>query len=230
MNDIPGSDPQSEKNDAFAVLKRLSRGRRPVVTERCELCSAALEEIHPHLLDPKTRQVLCACDACAMVFCGQQGARYLRIPRQVRLLSSFKMTDLQWEALMLPINLAFFYREKASGKVRAMYPSPAGAMESLLSLESWDEIVAQNPALQTMEPDVEALLVNRVGTQAEYFKVPIDECYRLVGLIRKTWKGLSGGTEVWAQIQNFFTDIKAKRVLTQSEMSHGEDREEAANA
>jgi hypothetical protein len=160
-----------------------------------------------------------------MVFCGQEGARYLRIPRQVRQLSSFKMSDLQWEALMLPINLAFFYREAASGKVRALYPSPAGAMESLLTLESWDEIVRQNPALQTMESDVEALLVNRVGTEAEYFKVPIDECYRLVGLIRKNWKGLSGGTEVWTQIQNFFSTLKAQRVGSQ-----GDAREEAVNA
>lgn len=228
MNEIPDSE-HPDKNDAFAVLKRLSRRRRPVVTERCELCSVALAEIHPHLLDPKTRQVLCTCDACAMVFCGQSGARYLRIPRQVRLLSAFQMTDLQWEALMLPINLAFFYREAASGKVRAMYPSPAGAMESLLSLESWDEIVAQNPALQTMECDVEALLVNRVSAEAEYFKVPIDECYRLVGLIRKTWKGLSGGSEVWTQIQSFFNDLKAKRTLNRDEAKH-EVNEEAANA
>ncbi|MEP6645025.1 MAG: DUF5947 family protein [Acidobacteriaceae bacterium] len=218
------SEPSSERNDVFAVFKKLSR-RRAVATEQCELCSVGLAEPHPHLLDPKTRQVLCACDACAMVFCGQEGARYLRIPRQVRQLYPFQMTDLQWEALMLPINLAFFYREAASGKVRALYPSPAGAMESLLTLESWDEIVHQNPALQTMESDVEALLVNRVGAEAEYFKVPIDECYRLVGLIRKNWKGLSGGTEVWTQIQNFFSTLKAQRVGSQ-----GDAREEAVNA
>jgi Family of unknown function (DUF5947) len=224
VSDIINSEPSSGKNDVFAVFKRLSR-RRAVATEQCELCSVGLAEPHPHLLDPKARQVLCACDACAMVFCGQEGARYLRIPRQVRQLSSFKMSDLQWEALMLPINLAFFYREAASGKVRALYPSPAGAMESLLTLESWDEIVRQNPALQTMESDVEALLVNRVGTEAEYFKVPIDECYRLVGLIRKNWKGLSGGTEVWTQIQNFFSTLKAQRVGSQ-----GDAREEAVNA
>ena len=43
------------------------------------------------------------------------------------------------------------------------------------------------------EPDVEALLVNRVGAVREYFIVPIDECYKLVGLIRLHWRGLSGG-------------------------------------
>ena len=55
-----------------------------------------------------------------------------------------------------------------------------------------------------MEPDVEALLINRVGPAREYFLAPIDECYRLVGLIRLHWRGLSGGTEVWKEIQGFF--------------------------
>jgi Family of unknown function (DUF5947) len=59
-----------------------------------------------------------------------------------------------------------------------------------------------------MEADVEAFPVNRVGTHAEYYIVPVDECYRLVGLIRMPWRGLSGGTEVWKEIHQFFTDLK----------------------
>ena len=120
------------------------------------------------------------------------------------------MTDLEWEALMLPINLAFFYQDGAAEKVLAMYPSPAGATESLLSLESWTEIVSKNPKLQRMEPDVEALLVNRMGAVKEYFLVPIDECYRFVGLIRTHWRGLSGGNEVWKQMREFFSQLKVK--------------------
>ena len=93
-----------------------------------------------------------------------------------------------------------------------MYPSPAGATETLLSLESWTAIVAQNRALQTMESDVEAFLVNRVGNASEYFVVPIDECYRLVGLIRMHWKGLSGGADVWREISGFFASLKTRSV------------------
>jgi hypothetical protein len=111
---------------------------------------------------------------------------------------------------MIPINLAFFYQDSAAGKVRAMYPSPAGATESLLSLESWEEIRTQNPLLQSMVPDVEAFLVNRVGGNAEYFLVPIDTCFHLVGLIRLHWKGLSGGAEVWQHVQQFFAGLRAR--------------------
>jgi hypothetical protein len=42
--------------------------------------------------------------------------------------------------------------------------------------------------------------------------VPIDECYRLVGLIRVHWKGLSGGSEVWREIRKFFDSLKARSV------------------
>jgi hypothetical protein len=43
---------------------------------------------------------------------------------------------------------------------------------------------------------------------AEYYLVPIDECYKLVGLIRTHWRGLSGGTEVWREIGAFFAELK----------------------
>jgi len=61
-----------------------------------------------------------------------------------------------------------------------------------------------------MEPDVEALLVNRLKGAREYYLTPIDKCYELVGLIRANWRGLSGGSEVWKEIAYFFDRLKAK--------------------
>jgi hypothetical protein len=193
----------------FSVLRRFVRPR--AVVERCELCSAELPPAHEHLVEPQTRQMTCACQACAILFSGQsETLKYRRVPRRTRVLSDFQLTDAQWDSLMIPIGMAFFFHSTHAGKVVALYPSPAGATESLLDLEAWDEIVQANPVLKEMEKDTEALLVNRVRGASEYYVVPIDECYKLVGLIRSYWHGLSGGQEVWAEIGKFFTELSDK--------------------
>jgi len=110
--------------------------------------------------------------------------------------------------LLIPIGLAFFLKSSTEGRVIALYPSPAGPMESMLSLDAWEDIVADNPVLDTMETDVEALLVNRLNHGGEYYLAPVDRCYELVGLIRSNWRGLSGGTEVWEKIRRFFEELK----------------------
>ena len=188
------------------------REQRPV--ERCEMCGSGLRPEHPHLIELAHRKMVCACDACAMLFSGQ-AKKYKRVPRRFHTLPHFQLTDAEWNGLMVPINMAFFFTSSLERRVVAMYPSPAGAMESLLAFDSWESIVDRNPALCGMEPDVEALLVNRLGhargySAPEYYLIPIDECYKLVGLIRAHWKGLSGGTEVWQHLGEFFKSLKAR--------------------
>jgi hypothetical protein len=183
--------------------------------EQCELCSVALRSEHPHLIELTQHKLLCTCDACAMLFSGRSRAKYKRVPREVRRIINFHMTDAEWDGLLIPINLAFFVQSGSDSRVSALYPSPAGAIESQLSLETWSSIVEANPFLNQMQPDIEALLVNRVGhargaAAAEYYIAPIDVCYRLVGLIRIHWRGLSGSAEVWQEIGNFFKDLRAK--------------------
>lgn len=191
------------------VLRQFVRPR-PTVAERCDLCGVELAAEHQHLVEPASHSLACACDACAVLFSNQTEGKYRRVPRRVRYLANFHLTDAQWESLMLPIGMAFFFQSSAQGKTVAFYPSPAGATESLLDLESWDEIVRANPLLCEMERDVEALLVNRTGTTREYYLAPIDECYKLVGLLRTNWRGLSGGAEVWKEIEQFFAELKEK--------------------
>ena len=119
---------------------------------------------------------------------------------------------------MIPINVAFFFSSEP-GRVTALYPSPAGATESLLTLEAWEELAAENPVLHELEPDVEALLVNRLETTRDYYRAPIDECYRLVGLIRANWRGLSGGQAVWRELAQFFELLK-QRSTVRGEQAH----------
>lgn len=193
---------------SLAALRRFVRPR--AVVERCDLCATEIAAEHTHLIEPANRRLICACQACAILFDGQGEKKYKRVPRRIRYLSDFQLTDAQWDALMIPIQLAFFFNSTPDEKIIALYPGPAGATESLLSLESWNEIVSDNPVLKKMEADVEALLVNRVGNGREYFLVPIDECYKLVGLIRTHWRGLSGGTEVWREIKGFYAELKER--------------------
>lgn len=200
------------RDTGFASLRGLMR-ERPAA-ERCELCSRELPATHQHLVEPASRKIACACDPCAILF-ASEATKYRRVPRRVRRLAAFRMTEGQWDALAIPISLAFFFHSTHSGRVVALYPSPAGPTESLLSLESWGEIVAENPVLGAMEPDVEALLVNRVGSargaaRADYYVAPIDECFKLVGLIRARWRGLSGGAEVWEEIARFFAELEER--------------------
>ena len=215
MNSIaPG---HSALNRSISALRSFAAGSKAV--ERCELCAKELAGDHYHLLEPIHRKVICACGACSMLFTAGGETKYRRVPRRVRHLPDFQMTDGQWDSLMIPINMAFFFESTPDQRMIALYPSPAGPIESLLSLDSWNDIVQENPVLGKMEPDVEALLVNRIGQSrgvggSEYFIAPIDECYKLVGLIRAHWRGFSGGMEVWREIGKFFAALKETACLT----------------
>jgi hypothetical protein len=123
----------------------------------------------------------------------------------------FHMTDAEWDAFGIPIGLAFFVHSTPDKRIVAFYPGPAGPTESLLELQAWVKLVADNPRLAELEPDSEALLVNRVRDAREYFQAPIDRCYALVGLIRTKWRGLSGGDEVWKAIDGFFAELREQR-------------------
>jgi len=207
-------------DQAFATLRQFTRPRTPV--ERCELCGLGLAQEHPHLVEVASRQIICACDACATLFDGMAVSKFRRVSRRAQILANFRMTDAQWENLLIPINMAFFFRSNLEDRIITLYPSPAGAIESLLPMDAWNEIVEENAILADLRPDIEALLVNRVGhvqqlSLAEYYIAPIDECYRLVGLIRANWKGLSGGTEVWEEIGRFFTTLRSRSDLVTGE-------------
>jgi Family of unknown function (DUF5947) len=193
---------------SIAVLRQFVRKPRLDSEEKCELCAKRIGDGHEHLLELANRRVLCACEPCAILFSNHTAARYRRIPRQVRRLRDFALDDLEWDSLLIPINLAFFLYSSAEGRVVAQYPSPAGAMQSQLDLEYWAAIVERCPTLKTLESDVEALLVNRVSQPAQHYLAPIDHCYRLVGILRTHWRGISGGQEVWKEVERFFGELR----------------------
>jgi hypothetical protein len=205
-------------------LARLARPRPSAVPEsqaeeRCELCGDAIAPEHRHVADVQNRTLLCACRACAVLLGrpGAGGGHYSLVPERRLLLDGFRLGDAEWTALQLPVELAFFFASTPAGRVIALYPSPLGATESQLELEAWEQIELDNPVLRTLEPDVEALLVNRSGGAREHFVVPIDDCYALVALIRSRWKGLAGGEEVREELTRFFGRLRERAEIVRDD-------------
>lgn len=184
--------------------------RRAALPERCELCGLGLADEHAHLVEPAARRLVCVCDPCGVLFDQDRAGRFRRVPRRVQALDEFRLTDTGWAGLELPVNLVFFLHSTPVGRVVAVYPSPGGATEANLAPEDWAGLLEENPRLRTLEPDVEALLVNRIGDAREHYRVGIDRCYELVGLVRTHWTGFSGGTAMWHEVGRFFNRLREK--------------------
>jgi hypothetical protein len=191
----------------FAALREFARPRPAL--EHCDMCAAPLDATHEHLFDAGTGQLRCACAACTLLLV-TPGARWALVRHRAQRLLDFRLTDEEWQALALPIDLAFFVVD-GDGRVTARYPSVAGTIESALALPAWDALVAANPVLAGLQPNVEALLVRRAAEHRDHLIVSLDECYRLVGLIRLHWRGFGGGPEVWAAIDGFFGALDERR-------------------
>lgn len=184
--------------------------------EVCELCATPIGPEHPHLVQVAQRRLLCACGPCGFLFDnpGAGAGEYRRIPDRHLVDPDFTLSDAVWDALQIPVGMAFFLRNSVLGKVIACYPSPAGATESELELDAFASGIGAGRLAAELEPDVEALLVRRggpgsAGEGAECLLVPIDACYRLVGLVRRHWRGFDGGTEAWREIDAFFDGLRA---------------------
>jgi len=205
------------------ALARRASAEREAEIERCELCGEALPSSHRHLLDLDSRELMCACRACTILFDRREagGSHFRLVPDRRLLLEDFALDDAKWARLRIPVDMAFFFHHGEQGRVMAFYPSPMGPTESALELEAWDELVSDNPVLANLEPDVEALLVNRARGERRHFLVPVDDAYRLVGLIRTRWRGLSGGAEVWREIEDFFAELarSSKKVTKEEEVT-----------
>lgn len=184
------------------ALGRLIESSRAPVEDRCELCGAPLPDRHRHVLDLDADELRCACRPCGLLFERDAAAlgRYRLVPqRRVRL----PELDAETEA---PVGLAW-YVVQPDGAVVVRYPGPAGATSGVVDPATWSALVRSWPELADLAPYVEALLVNTARERREHWIVPLDDCYRLVAVIRAQWKGLSGGRDVWPAVDAFFAEL-----------------------
>ncbi len=192
----------------ISKLRKISSPKPQAEVERCGFCGTVLSPDHRHLVDLPAMKFICSCEMC-MIINGENG-RFTPLPQRCVQLNNFNMSDALWSDFLIPVNMAFFVKSEIKKGTVAYYPAPTGATESKLKMEAWNNLMEINPILTDMAPDLEALLVNRLGDEGQYYLVPIDSCYKLIGMIRMAWKGIFGGKEVNDIINQFFNDLKEK--------------------
>src|SRR5271155_132050 len=204
----------------YDVLARIASNRRAPqpAGERCEMCSEAIADAHQHVVNVPGRQLMCVCRGCYLLFTDSHAElRYRAVPDRYLSFPDFALDRRTWEALQIPVGLAFFFRNSALDRTVGFYPGPAGATESELDLDAWNAISAAEPPVGLLADGVEALLV-RVRDDAETdaapecYLVPIDACYEFVGGLRTRWRGFDGGQEARQFIDDFFATIAERSV------------------
>lgn len=228
----------------------------PPEIEHCDVCADQLPEQHQHLLNirqfdntvqlnntvqsstgqlsPTQRQILCACQACGVLFDRRAAGNGLyRLIRPLRRpLPDLCCDDVLWAGLGVPVDLAFFVRhdsaptpatataQTAESVVTAHYPSPHGTVGAEVAPEAWRRLVDANPLLVDMDTEVVALLIRRerhgAGSSprhaSQQWLLGIDDCYQLTALLRRSWSGLTGGERVWREVDAYFDRLSGNAV------------------
>ena len=187
---------------------RAGRGAAQPAGERCEMCSEPIADEHQHVVNVEGRQLMCVCRGCYLLFTDTQAElRFRAVPDRYLAFPDFALDRRQWEALQIPVGLAFFFHNSALRRTVAFYPGPAGATESELDLQAWADIRTADPRVDTIADDTEALLVRVPDDETaspHAYLVPIDACYEFVGRLRMMWRGFDGGQDVRNYIDGFF--------------------------
>jgi hypothetical protein len=211
---------------AYDVLARIRSNRQAPepAGERCEMCSESIADEHQHVVNVAGRQLMCVCRACYLLFTDNNAdLRYRAVPDRYLAFEDFALDRRAWEALQIPVGVAFFFTNSALQRTVAFYPGPAGATESELDLDAWNAISGADSRVGLLADDVEALLVRVPDTdgrdngevaQPQSYLVPIDACYEFVGRLRMLWRGFDGGQEARQFIDSFFSQIEARALKT----------------
>jgi hypothetical protein len=183
-------------------------GAPPVESEACELCGQPLQGGHRHVLDRVAGTPRCACVACAVLFQTPGGARYQTLGDRVLRDPQLQRAPELFTALQIPVRLAFITCDANLAGCEATYPSVAGPTRAQLPAAACADLAATR-LLRALIPGQEALLLygREPGGPIAGFGVAVDRCYALVGTLRRTWRGFSGGPEAFRAIDAFFADL-----------------------
>ena len=179
------------------------------------MCSEAIADEHQHVVNVAGRQLMCVCRACYLLFTDSQAElRYRAVPDRYLAFPDFALDRRAWEALQIPVGVAFFFTNSELGRTVAFYPGPAGATESELDLDAWNAVSGRRlpggPAGRRCGGAAGPGPRERRRTPPQTYLVPIDACYEFVGRLRMLWRGFDGGQEARAFIDGFFAQIAAR--------------------
>jgi hypothetical protein len=203
----------------YDILARITANRPTPAPagQRCDMCAEPISDEHQHVVNVAGRQLMCVCRGCYLLFTDSHAElRYRAVPDRYLALPDFALDRRTWEALQIPVGLAFFFRNSALGRTVAFYPGPAGACESQLDLTAWSAIRDAEPRVELLADDVEALLVrvpdDDEAAPPQCYLVPIDACYEFVGGLRQLWRGFDGGQQAREFVDGFFASLAARSV------------------
>ena len=195
-----------------AGLRRFARGaaRRAAdpAAARASTASCArssLAEDHRHLLDLEERRIVCVCPNCWSMRSGDasSGRRLAHA-----WLDDFELSDELWAAFQIPIGLAFFMRSRRPAGSSAV-PEPGGRHRVRARPRAWDRARGGQPGARAARARRRGADRQPPARPAAYAIAPIDRCYRLVGIIKANWEGISGGARSRRRRRRFFDDLRA---------------------
>ena len=191
--------PAGARRSDDAAPARLAAAARPAEPSRhaprsAASCAASRSPPeHRHLLDLQRAALLCACRAVLdPVRPPRRGRRPLRlVPERAGGCSTTSSSTTRCGRARHPGRPGVLLPEHAppvawSRSTRAR----SAPTESLLELTAWDELARRTRCSRELQPDVEALLVNRTGERARALARPVDRCYELVGAHPHALEGL----------------------------------------
>ena len=197
------------RGGGFEVLRRFAKARAPV--ERCDLCGLEIGPDHDHLIDPAERRLVCACGACAVLFSAQAGTKFKRVPQDV---TRTRRADDQRLRSGRRSGCRSIWRSSTTARRRDGW-WPATPVRRARRSPCWSSrpgrkssaSIPSSPACSPTSRRCWSTACAAARTRTACFLVPIDQCFRLVGIIRMQWKGFTGGTAVWEEIDGFFAEL-----------------------
>ena len=151
---VKGASPG--KGASGEMLRRFEESQRPKPKpgEACEMCATPIPEEHSHVVNIDTRELMCVCRACYLLFAREGAAqgKFRQVPERYLFDPYFVLDNSQWEQIQIPVSMAFFFYNSSMEAFVAFYPSPAGATESLLDLNAWREVMEANPSFEVSSP------------------------------------------------------------------------------